>query len=198
MSLSPRCATCSRYSRVLTGRVGCGSGLPGQAHVRLRSYRSLGRKACEVGSRPDAIHAHPRPRYIDNSRSSRRSSPPILGFPFRLPYVAPPVASVLSRAAASCLWHRLIRTILPVSPPCGLCGQRGRRGWCALATTLAHRLRHATVDGGYRREERMGEKVGSGLRPQTVRRRLVINDLPTECGSLSTGPKPCPECDIRP
>jgi hypothetical protein len=94
-----------------------------------------------------------RPRLVrGDSRSSRRNSPPSIDFPLpsgqgeehrshnSMPYVAPPVASVMSRSATICFRHRLIRSIPPVSSPCGLHRLYGR---CAIAITLAHRMRHS-------------------------------------------------------
>jgi hypothetical protein len=94
-SLSPRCAARSRRSRALISLTGqhavVESGLPNLgscADVRLRSCRSWCGKACEktlahVVEGLDSIHAHPKP-VRNNSRSSRRNSPPsICFFPFR-------------------------------------------------------------------------------------------------------------------
>jgi hypothetical protein len=44
--------------------------------------------------------------------------------------------------------------------------QWGRRGRCAFAITIAHLMWHPSVGSGYRREERLGGKVRSWLRPQ--------------------------------
>jgi hypothetical protein len=119
----------------------------------------------------------------DNSRSSRRNSPPSVDFPLpsgqwgeyrihsRLPSVPPPIAFVMSRSAVICFRYRMIRKntarilLLWFTLP----GERRVR--CAFAIALAHRMWHPSVDGGNQREERLGGKIISWLRPRRCRVR---------------------------
>jgi hypothetical protein len=93
----------------------------------------------------------------DNSRSSRRNSPLMIGFPLPsgpgggshsykwLPSIAHPVALVMSRSVVISFRHRMVPTIPPVPYPCGLrCHGVGRMYMrCAFAISLAHRMRHS-------------------------------------------------------
>jgi hypothetical protein len=132
MSLSPECVSRSRRSRVMII-------LAGQRVSVESCLPNLGSFATPVVPKAlMSLYVPTRSKHTlvrDNSRSSRRYSPPCIGFLLpsgqggekhshnSLPFVALPVASVMSRAGASYFRHRLIRTIPPVPSPCGLCGQ---------------------------------------------------------------------------
>jgi hypothetical protein len=93
----------------------------------------------------------------DNSHYCRRNFPPNMGFPLPsgregeqhshkwLPSIAPPVASYMSRSAASCFRLRFIRTILPVPSSCGLHGEGD------AVNGVPSRYKPSTPSGAYKR-----------------------------------------------
>jgi hypothetical protein len=93
----------------------------------------------------------------DNSRYCRRKFPPNIGFPLPwgrggeqhshkwLPSIAPPVASYMSRSAASCFRLRFIRKIRPVLSSCGLHGHGD------AVNIVPSRYKPSTPSGAYYR-----------------------------------------------
>jgi hypothetical protein len=137
MSLFPRCAAHSRSSRALI-ILACQPavvklGMPDLGSCATPVVPKVGGKACEKLPRS----SRRRPRLDPRTPSSEilvalpiavlhlAYAPPSLrgreGANHShnwLPYVAPPVASVMSRSAASRFRHELIRKIPPVPSPC--------------------------------------------------------------------------------
>jgi hypothetical protein len=97
-------------------------------HAEARGGKQAKKPLAQVVEAPDSILAHPRQRLQYIRCPYRRSCPPSLGSPFPsgqggehqshkwLPYVALPVASIMSRSTAICFLHRLIRKYRPYPP----------------------------------------------------------------------------------
>jgi hypothetical protein len=142
MSVSPRCAARCRRSRTLITLAGqhvlVESGMAYLGSCTTPVVPELGGKGMRKPPSLMSSWAPTRSTHTlvrDNSRSFRRNSPPSLGFPLPsghggenhnhncLMSIAPPVAFDLTRSAANCFRHRLIRTIIPrVHSACGLRG----------------------------------------------------------------------------
>jgi hypothetical protein len=146
MSLSERCAARSLRSRALiilvSKHVLVESGMRDLGRiVRFRSRRSRKRKTgektpCSCGRRSRLDPHVPLSETIAAPPVAARLlgyAPPLPPSHSRLPPIALPVASFLSRSTISYFQHRMFRTIHPVLSPYGLCGQGVTYMACVLS-----------------------------------------------------------------